>query len=52
MESRRDEAGRPGWREKDRVRERERETESGKAVMKEVLIFYRSSLIRSCTDIP
>lgn len=30
--------------------ERERETKRGKAVMKEVLIFYRGSLIRSCTD--
>lgn len=34
----------------ERERERERETKRGKAVMKEVLIFYRGSLIRSCTD--
>ena len=41
-----------GGREDGGVEKREREIERGRAVMKEVLIFYRGSLIRRCTDTP
>ena len=48
----RDEAG-GGMDGENRMEvEKEREIERGKAIMKELLIFYRGPLIRSCTDTP